>query len=153
MNNLLERSQYTRSIQKDKESQRIQSSSNSAWELMESLPKPLTHSYNNWKNWIFKSGMDNSVSSKWRTFLSLHKHQMTQWGAALHTSVFLWLPKGPCQVEKRSKTVLGITQKTPNKPNTKSHSSRAILQWSKRWSGLSPLSLHKQHHSTKYHKF
>ena len=110
---------------------------------------PLIHSYNNWNNWIFKSGMDSSVSSKWRAFLSLHKHQKTQWGTALHTLVFLWLPKGPCQLEKKSKTVLGITQWTPNKPSTSSHNSQATLQWSKRWSGLSPLSLHKQHQSTK----
>ena len=116
---------------------------------MERIPKPLTHSNNNWKKLLFNSGMDVSVSSKCRAFLSLQTHQKTQWGTTLHTMVVLLLPLGPCQVEKRAKTVLGMIHWTPNKTNTKSHNFRATLQCSRRWSGLSPLSLHKQHQSTK----
>ena len=116
---------------------------------METIPKPLTHSNNNWKKLLFKSGMDFSVSSKCWAFLSLHIHQKTQWETTLHTMVLLLLPRGPCQLEKRSKTVLGMTHWTPNKTNTKSHNSRASLQCRRIWSGLSPLSLHKQHQSTK----
>ena len=116
---------------------------------MERIPKPLTHLNNKWKKLLFNSGMEVSVSLKCQAFLSLQTHQKTQWGTTLHTKEVLLLPLGPCQHERRSKTVLGITHWTPNKTNTKSHNSRASLQCRRIWSGLSPLSLHKQHQSTK----
>ena len=132
---LLKRPRYTRSIERGKEPQRIQRSSNSSRELMEKTPIPLIHLYNKWKDCSFKSGMERPESSKWQTIRQI--------------TTFLSLPKCPCWLDKRSSMVLSMTHWTPNKPNIISHNSRATLQWSKRWSGLSPLALHIQHHSTK----
>ncbi len=120
---------------------------NSTMELIENKPKELTHSYKVWKNSILRSKTDLSQSSKWRAFLSLQRHHMTQCGTIRQTTIFRVSPKLTCQPAQRCSTWQGITQDTPNKPNTIDHSSLAKEQCSKRWSTLSPLCLHKQHQS------
>ena len=53
------------------------------------------------------------------------------------------------QPAHKSNTRQGITQCTPNKPNTIDHNSQARGQCSNKWSTLSPLCLHIQHRSTR----
>ena len=117
-------------------------------ELIEKNPKELTHSYKVWKNSNLRSTIDRSQASKWQAFLSLQRHHITQCRTILQTTKFQVSPSWTCQPAQRCSTWLGITQHIPNKPNTIDHNSQAIEQWSKRWSTLSPLVLHKQHQST-----
>ena len=90
----------------------------------------------------FKSDMDLSLSSKHRLFLPLQRHHNKQWGTINHIYPFQWRPKLPCQHARSPITDCGITQLTPNKPNTVAHRSIATGQWRKRWSTDSPLHLH-----------
>ncbi len=57
----------------------------------------------------------------------------------------LMLAQPPCQQSINSLTWRGITQDTPKRDKTVSHSSLAQRQWIKRWSTDSPAALHKQH--------
>ena len=111
-------------------------------EWIKQLPSPTNHSSKVWKNNDLISGMFLSLSSKWRTFRSLQRHQITQWGTTLQTTSFLLLPKLPIQPLNRSSTMGGITHCTPN---TIDQSSRATEQCKNIRSTLSPLLLQKQH--------
>ena len=117
-------------------------------ELIEQKPKELTHSYKVWKNSNLRSTIERSQSSKWRAFLSLQRHHITQCGTIRQTTKFRVSPTWICQLVQNYSTWHGITQHIPNKPNTIDHNSQAREQCSKRWSTLSPLDLHKQHQST-----
>jgi hypothetical protein len=48
---------------------------------------------------------------------------------------------------RRSLTRQGMTYTKPNKPKIEIHKALAILQWSRRWSMVSPLFLHMQYQS------
>ena len=105
-------------------------------ELIEQRPKEKTHSYKVWKNRILRFTIDFSQSSKWWAFLSLQRHHMTQCGTIRQTTIFRVSPKLTCQPAQRCSTWQGITQDTPNNPNTIDHSSLAKEKCSKRWSTL-----------------
>ena len=99
---------------------------------------------NNQSNKVLKkkslrSRIDLSISSKQWLFLSLQRHYIKPWGTMDHIKPFQWWPKLPCQHPNNPKTVCGITQDTPNKPETIDHRSIATGQWRKRWSTDSPL--------------
>ena len=102
---------------------------------------------NNQSNKILKkkslrSGIDLSISSNQRLFLSLQRHHIKPWGTMDHIKPFRWRPKLPYQHPNSPKTVCSITQDSPNKPKTIDHRSIATRQWRKRWSTNSPLLLH-----------
>ena len=100
-------------------------------ELIEQKPKELTHSYKVWKNSNLRSTIDRSQSSKWRAFLSLQRHHITQCGTIRQTTKFRVSPTRTCQPVQRCSTWHGITQHIPNKPNTIDHNSQAREQCSK----------------------
>ena len=125
----------------------VQSSINSETEWIEKDPKPITQSNKMWKKNSLRSGIDRSESSKRRELRSAHLHQTKQCGIIFQTKRELCCPLCLSQVQNRSITVQGITQCTPNIPNTMDHSSIATEQCRNRWSTLSPLRLHIQHHS------
>ena len=85
--------------------------------------------------------------SKIRLFLSLHKDHITHKGARFQTSEEC-LPNQFLQLANWSNKHLDITQSTPNNWKTKRQISATTEQCNKRWSTVSPLHLHKQHHPT-----
>ena len=127
--------------------QNVQWSINSKTEWIEKEPKPTTQSNNVWKKSSLSSWIERSESSKTRELRSLQRHQTKQWGIIFQIMIELCLPLIPSQLQNRSFTVRGMTQWTPNKPKTRDQRSKATEQWRNRWSTLSPLLLHIQHHS------
>ena len=89
-----------------------------------------------------RSSMERSMSLKHLLFLSFQIHHIKQRGTTFQISPLRWQPKRPCQQAKSPTTDIGMTQLTPNKPKTISHSSEATGQWRKSWSTLSLLHLH-----------
>ena len=71
-----------------------------------------------------------------RAFLSfsLQIHHITWWRTAFQMIQFLWFPNHPCQAANRSTTDFCVTYYTLNNPNTIDHNSKAIGQWSNKWS-------------------
>ncbi len=103
------------------------------------------HSLREWISIFFISNKFLSLSSKHLLFLSPHMHHNTQWGAALHISMFLdWLRPF---LQQASKAIMpeGITHWTPKMLKIKLHNSLATGQWWKRWVIDSPLLLHMQY--------
>ena len=116
-------------------------------EWIEKAPDPTTQSKRVWKKNNLSSVVVRSESLKCLAFLSLHKHQTRQWGTIFQTRRELWRPSCPSQPLKSSSTVQGITHWIPNMLNTKAQRSEAMEQCKNKWSTLSPLRLHIQHHS------
>ena len=75
-------------------------------------------------------------------------HHITECGTTLQKTIFLCLPKWPCQAKRSSETLSVITHRSSNKFHTMVHNSKAMGQWRRRWSIDSPFLLHMQHQST-----
>ena len=88
------------------------------------------------------SGIVRSESSKHLLFLSFQMHHIKQGGTIFQITPLRRRPKWPCQQARRPTTDEGMTQQTPNNPNTISQTSAATGQWRKRWLTLSLLHLH-----------
>ena len=76
------------------------------------------------KNKDLISNKDHPHPSKHPVFLSLQIHHIKQCGTSLQKTVLRCHPNLPCQDSNSWITSCGITQWSPNKQNTKDHSSK-----------------------------
>ena len=85
-----------------------------------------------------------SISSKIRVLRSHQINYIRQAGTIFQTFEELF-PKTFLHAKRRETIVSGITHWTLNIRKTSLYKTWANLQWSRRWSTVSPLQWHKQH--------
>lgn len=96
------------------------------------------------KSWL----SEHSLSSKIRWLRSHHMVHIKHRGTRFQTTEECF-PNQFRQPRNRSTTRPGNNQNTPNERKTKSHNMAARGQWSNKWSTVSSLHQHIQHHPAK----